>query len=266
MKAFDLGFGPSPDALTTQPELDEKITLPDAVQAGWVGTDGPAIDHVHWPRGEATGLPMMHVLSLRLPEDYQRRGPEYPAIAFFQGEGQFAEDREDDDPSDPFIADLAKAVPHPQLVELEDEIGGRFALIWLTEQEFASGPTAPPADPRREGEHEAEDEGPNAWDEQEDTVLVWIGERADPNAGVAPVEYEDDDPNYEQPWGDDDFKPWVEPLQGRSHLGGTCLCVQAVPEGLTPYYLELEEISGMNLGGGNLQLDLESEVFDWACG
>ena len=42
--------------------------------------------------------------------------------------------------------------------------------------------------------------------------------------------------------------------------------LQALPEGLTPYYLEIEEISGMNFGGGNAQLDLESGVFDWACG
>lgn len=59
----------------------------------------------------------------------------------------------------------------------------------------------------------------------------------------------------------------VEPLFALSHLGGTAFPVQAMPAGLTPWYLEFEEISGLNFGGGgSAQIDLESNTFDWACG
>ena len=55
-------------------------------------------------------------------------------------------------------------------------------------------------------------------------------------------------------------------VHGRSHLCGTCIPVQAMPEGLTPFFLELEDgVGNANFGGGNMQLDLVSGVFDWAC-
>lgn len=253
---------------TTEATTADGHTLP---RVGWTGDRGPAIDPASWPRGPLTGLPMFHAITLRLPEEYQRRGPEFPAIAFFQGEGQFAEelDREAD-PDDPFLRDLATSVSHPRQTVYEDIIGGRFALLWLTEQEFAGGPTAPPADPRRDGEHGDDDEGPNAWDEfGHPTSPVFLVERDDPNAGKAPVEYGDDS-DYTAPYDPSthDYHPWVEPLElFVNHLGGTAFPVQGVPDGLTPYYLELVELPGMNLGGdGNCQIDLESGVFDWACG
>lgn len=63
------------------------------------------------------------------------------------------------------------------------------------------------------------------------------------------------------------YKPWALALEGRDgHLGGTAFPYHALPEGLTPYYLEFWEFGGLNFGGGSAQLDLESEVFDWACG
>ena len=73
---------------------------------------------------------------------------------------------------------------------------------------------------------------------------------------------------YEDPYDPDtrDDKPWAEPLYGRCHLGGTVFCVQNMPEGLTAWYIEFEEMDVMNFGGGNAQLDLESNTFDWACG
>lgn len=172
---------------STEATTADGHTLP---RAGWTGDRGPAIDPASWPRGPLTGLPMFHVLTLRLPEEYQRRGTEFPAIAFFQGEGQFAEEIDRDaDPDDPFLRDLAMAVPHPQQTLYEDIIGGRFALLWLTDEEFAGGPAASPLDPRRPGEHGADDEGPNAWDESgHPTEPVFLLERDDPNAGRAPVE------------------------------------------------------------------------------
>ena len=239
-------------------ESDTEAVPRDATPNGWIGSAGPGIAPASWPRGPQTGLPMFHVLTLALPPEYRRRGEEFPAIAFFQGEGQFAQEREEDDSEDPFIADLASAVEHPQQTILTDIIDGKFALIWLTKEEFLAGPTAPPADTRRPGEHEAQDEGPNAWDEIQPTLNVWLVERQDPNTGLVPSE--DESEGGYRPAGE-----WAEEFYGRSHLGGTVMPIQALPEGLTPYFLELEEFDGVNFGSGNMQLDLESGVFDWAC-
>ncbi|MFE3546984.1 hypothetical protein ACFXK0_28815 [Nocardia sp. NPDC059177] len=270
MKAYDLGFGDSADKLAEVPG-GEPLTLDAPVRSGWIGSEGPGIDAASWPRGPVTGLPMMHAFTLRLPADYQRRGPGFPAIAFFQGEGQFADAEDpvvpDASADDPLARELVGTRLHPQLRILHDEIGGAFALIWLTEAEFAAGPVAPPADIRPPGSPVASDEGCNAWDDVHPTVGIWLAERTgDPNIGVPPVEYETDT-RYQDPLTEDSgWNPWAEPLFGRCHLGGTAFPVQALPEGLTAYYLEIEEIAGMNFGGGNAQLDLESGIFDWACG
>jgi hypothetical protein len=73
---------------------------------------------------------------------------------------------------------------------------------------------------------------------------------------------------YRDPFGSDtgDVEPWASALAGRCHLGGTAFPVQELPEGLTPWYLELTELPGLNFGGGGTaQIDLESDTFDWAC-
>jgi hypothetical protein len=112
----------------------------------------------------------------------------------------------------------------------------------------------------------------NAWDHATPAVTIWLAERAfDPNAGKAPIEVDDDhndDGAYVDVVLSEDPKlaAFFQEVHGLSHLGGTCLPVQGMPAGLTPYFLELEDgVGGANFGGGNLQLDLESNTFDWAC-
>lgn len=216
---------------------------------------------------------MMHVVTLWLPEDYRRQGSRYPGIAFFAGEGQFAPDPviADAGSADPFLRDLAEAVDHPGLRRRRDLIDGEFALLWLTADELAAGPTAPRGDLRLPGSWPDESEGCNAWDTHEPTTDVWLVPRVDPNAGFAPGEVgagvvAPDD--YSSPLDERyELRPWAAPLWGMSHLGGTAFPVQAMPDGLTPWYLEIEEIVGTNFGGGgNAQIDLESDAFDWACG
>lgn len=256
--AYNLFFGDRPDRPA------------DAREIGWIGTNGPAIDRALWPRGPLTGLPMLHAFTIELPEEYRRRGPDYPAIAFFQGEGQFAEEDEESRPDaesgDPFLRQWAEAREHPMLERREDVIDGQFAFIWLTAEEFRGGPTPPPEDVRREGEHGDDDEGPNAWDTPVEHETAWLADREDPNAGLAPNESGAD--GYELRFESDPFavKPWADALWKFDHLGGTAFPVQALPEGLSPYYLEFGEFGGLNFGGGTAQLDLETDVFDWACG
>ena len=268
MESYDLYFEVDGGVTTKTFRRDAEWPLPSVPWRGWIGSAGPAIDPSTWPRGPQTGLPMFHALTLRLPEPYQRRGPRFPGIAFFQGEGQFARPRQTGDPSDPSEQQLARARPHPQLQSRQDVIDGQFALLWLTEAELAGGPTTPPPDVRRAGEHGPDDEGPNAWDTREPARRVWIATRADPNTGISPTEATGPEARgYQQPLDPQarGWLPWAEPLVQRSHLGGTSFPVQGLPLGLTPYFLELEELPGLNFGGGNAQLDLESDVFDWAC-
>lgn len=271
MPAYDLWFG-EPPALTPHPDLAPGAQ-PDSAptRAGRTGVAGPAIDPATWPRGPVTGLPMMHALTMWLPREYRRRGPEFPGIAFFAGEGQFADPDSgavaDPDADDPFLRDLATARPHPTLRLMTDVIDGRWALLWLTAEELTGTPTPPPVDARRPGEHGPDDEGANAWDHRVPEATIWQTVRPDPNAGIAPSG--DGAGGYRSPLDLESrrYTDWADPLAGRSHLGGTTFCVQAVPEGLTPYYLELEQFGDLNFGGdGNCQIDLASDVFDWACG
>lgn len=59
-----------------------------SVPAGRIGPVGPGIAPQQWPRDPTTGMPMMHVVTLWLPEHFRRRGPDLPGIALFQGAGE----------------------------------------------------------------------------------------------------------------------------------------------------------------------------------
>lgn len=303
MRAYDLGFGSDPESLTLTPDIDNPLRLLDPVRAGWACGDGPAITAEQWPRGTTTGLPMWHALTVEVPEEYRRQGPDLVAVSFFQGQCQFAEPNPDvlalrhgsplttEQTADPFLVQFAESLrhEHPRLRHMVDIIDGEFALIWLTREELAGPRSAPPPDVRLPGRRLIdEDYGPNAWDcYPEDALDVWLGVReGDANVGKPPEEFGGYDPagnpvengpfahgGYRvQAYGEAEdpeqraWIGWLDEHAGRSHFGGTSFHVQAVPDGLGPHYLEIEEFSHLNFGGGNCQIDLENDVFDWACG
>jgi hypothetical protein len=291
---YDLLFGTDPNALHGHPRgLDwseaKKLARPDAIRAGWAGGTGPGIARDAWPRSPTTGYPMTHLLTLELPEAYRRKGGELCGIALFQADDHVATatpgadaalERGEATSSEAFFVDLVKAHAsrHPEAIALQDIIGGNFVLLWLRADELA-GRTDPPADTRASATLPDPDQNLNAWDHASAEVPIWLAQRAfDPNAGKSPVEvYGEDDGAQEYVPSDayvdvvnssvPELKAFFEEVHGRSHLGGTALPIQAMPEGLTPFFLELEDgIGGANFGGGNLQLDLERGVLDWACG
>ncbi|MGW1433513.1 hypothetical protein ACWD6K_33455 [Streptomyces sp. NPDC002431] len=280
MKAYDLGFGESVDALSVRPGKPVEIDLPGARVAGWCGGRAPGIGTASWPRSPVTGLPMTHVITLELPEDYRRKGPDLVAVSFFHADDHVADDIEGVDEllagtvptpeqaADPFFAAVAAtaAARHPRQQDLEDVIGGAHALIWLTAAEFAAPRIDPPADIRPDGLGDKYSRGQNAWDDSAPEITVWIGERTgDPNTGIAPAE--NGEGGYVEAWSSDDkdLDAFWSSVEGISHLGGTVMPCQTLPEGLTPYVFELEDgVGGVNFGGGNAQIDLESGVFDWA--
>lgn len=84
----------------------------------------------------------------------------------------------------------------------------------------------------------------------------------DPNAGMQPTDNEGT--SYINPFENE--PDWVETISP-NHLGGTTFSNQGIPDFLTPYYIEFEEIfGGYNFGSGNAQFDIKSRDFDWNCG
>lgn len=259
---YQLEGGAATWARAKQPD----VARPAHAPSGWAGSDGPGIEWRHWPRSEETGLPMQHALTLWLPQDYRRKGEHYPGIAFFVGAGESGGDRPQGAPGseDPFLADLALAEDHPLLGRRRSLIDEEYALLWLTADQLAAGPTAAHPDTRRPGEHVDDSDGSNAWDASYPRRDVWLVPREDPNAGIAPG-----DEAYEEPPTDQSYRytGWADGLANVAHLGGTVFPAQDVPEGLSPWYLELMDSGPMNFGGdGSAQIDLETDVFDWACG
>lgn|GEM_PF-1664898 len=264
-EARGLGVGPVAPVLIPPP-----IFTGSELAWGWVGDAGPGIDRRSWPRGFATGLPLRHAITLRLPESYRRHGPELPGLAYFMG----GEGRHSDGPigaDDPFAVDVAASVNHPQLVRKTDNVAYDFALIWLTEEELAAGPTPPPPDTRRPGEHPAPPDSANAWDEPigrfpwdpHVTRWVYLAERVgDPNAGVAPSDALTES-SYRDPWKNKDL--FTSVVMCDDHLGGTTRAGSGtgLPIGLTPWYLELATPT-WNVDYGNREthlIDLESDTF-----
>ncbi|MGA4608505.1 hypothetical protein [Pseudoalteromonas maricaloris] len=93
-------------------------------------------------------------------------------------------------------------------------------------------------------------------------AIALVANPSDPNAGKTPSEYEDT--GYIDPYEGD--PEWLESVSP-NHLGGTSLNGQGIPDFLTPYYIEFEEIlGGHNFGGGIGMLDLVNREFDWSCG
>ncbi|WP_435598142.1 hypothetical protein [Streptomyces anulatus] len=280
MKSYELRFGESADELTVRPGKSIETDLPGARVAGWCGGRAPGIGTAAWPRSPVTGLPMIHVITLELPEDYRRKGEDLVAVSFFQADDHVADDIDGvaellegtaptaEQAADPFLAAVAAtaAARHPQQRDLEDLIGGAHALLWLTAEEFAAPRIDPPADIRPAGLGDKYSRGQNAWDDSTPETTVWLGERTgDPNTGIAPSE--DGEGGYVAAWSSEDeqLQEFWSSIEGTSHLGGTIMPCQGMPGGLTPYVFELEDgIGGLNLGGGNAQIDLESDVFDWA--
>ncbi|MDR2256808.1 MAG: hypothetical protein LBE25_12540 [Arthrobacter sp.] len=274
--AWNLGFEVE-GGLAKDPGGKAEVPVPEHAPSGWAGTDGPNIPWENWPRHKVLGLPLMHLVTLFLPEEYRRKGPEYVGVAFFaaggesdpEATGESQWELQDGPAWEAFNADLTAAVESEQTSYRLDVLGGPWALVWLTQEQIEAGPTPPHADPRPEaarGEIEYGD-GENAWDSVSPTTRIWLLPREDPNAGVEPVEYAGDEDEYEDPYPDGDEAPWAGALFGWSHLGGTVFNVQALPEGLSPWYLEFEEFGHLNLGdAGTLQVDLETDVLDWACG
>jgi len=82
VKAYDIVFDHTPEGATERVWSYDAMnrdmdSTPDKVtESGWLGNAGPNIPDNQWPRSSHSGLPMQHIFTLHLPEEYrtQTRG------------------------------------------------------------------------------------------------------------------------------------------------------------------------------------------------
>ena len=123
---------------------------------GWCFGLPPGIRQEQWPLDPNTGYPLMHGFTLLLPDDYRVHGPDRVALSFFAlATDHFEESNKtlraffelpgEQAPSDPDLLPFWQAMQaeHAHLHRMEDILGGAYAVILLTQQEF-DGPLCEP--------------------------------------------------------------------------------------------------------------------------
>ena len=222
---------------------------------GWCFGLPPALLPSHWPLSRQDGLPMRHLFTLRVPSLYRAKRKDYAALTVFQ-----ANDAETKGGLLDFVK-VCQANPHPTEHYVVDEIGGGWAIIWLTEKEFLAPDSVKPAwlgngslDPFRRKEFEIVKPG---------RPLTLEARRDDPNGGIAA-----EDKAYIKAYSHEGKKLGLRDLDRGAHFGGTAFPCQSWPGGFGPTYLEFDEaLGGANLGGdGKCQIDLDQMNLDWSCG
>ena len=246
----------------------------------------------------------MHGFTLRLPEDHRVHGSEIVGLSFFA----IAPDHNNGGPDPGLeIAELLSAYPesppedaglaaiwkhardeHSRLYRMQDEIECEYAVILLTEEEFAGKRCEVPDwvdsaslnDVRRpdwlyRGEKEIDAAYP-FWQRELggdpnnekgfERAIQFVKRAHDPNAGVVAEEDPDEDSPYTYPRDPETFEllDWAKD-HAANHLGGTMQPIQQVPD-FSPHYIEFEEyFGGYNFGTGKAQLDFLNMKFDFAC-
>ncbi|WP_352309809.1 hypothetical protein [Psychrobacter sp. W2-37-MNA-CIBAN-0211] len=262
---------------------DLELTDKDHGQ-GWAFGRPVGITTDQWPRSRINGLPMAHLWTILVPEAYRVKGKDLVGISFFQADDAF-EDRvggvEDmitnltemnNIDAEDFWASLSNYANHRHRQEtyLEDIIGGGWALIWLTEAEFSGGSTPMP---NKENticlSYEVEEWSSTCFVKDAPAQFIQHVVRIDdPNVGKMLDEWPDegDENTYIPMFSEKGEILKLDRFHAKSHFGGTANPIQGMPE-FSPFYIEFEEEFGdANMGGGNGQIDLLNDQFDWACG
>ncbi len=260
------------------------LPIRGADAAGWIYGTPPGITEAQWPLDPNTGYPMQHGFTLWLPEEYCVRGKDIVAISFFgaapeQYDGGpsvvdgarvlvLGEDAPDEDHEPSVLLAGHAASAHPRLRRFEDLLGGAFAIIELSREEF-EGPLCPvPAFCTHSMWEDILDLPMFARADAPDPVAIALSARADdPNVGKVPIEGACEDDDYIDPFDEetDELHSWTQG-HATNHIGGTAMPVQAYPD-LSPFYIEFDEnFGGFNFGDeGRAQLCLKTLTFDWAC-
>ena len=143
---------------------------------GWCYGLPPGITASQWPLSPHDGFPMQPCFTLRLPEQYRAKGPDYVALAMFADQQHDEPDQVEavaeylvaetsKRPADPDLLPYwtYKQNRHPMEFRMTDIIDHHFAAIWLTETEFA-GPFCEP--PQLAGNRLLRNNPPPPWIEK----------------------------------------------------------------------------------------------------
>ena len=251
---------------------------------GWSYGGPVGIKTVQWPRSRVNGLPMAHIWTFLVPEEYRVKGENYVAISLFQADDHVADavegvsnvindKKEIKNPNTQIFWDSLLEYAenkHPMEIYLKDIIGGGWALIWLTQEEFNSNLTEIPNEDETTFTNYDKSNGTSCFKQNEPPKYVKLTTREnDPNIGRKLEGYPDkkDKTAYINMYSVEGKKLNLEEkFFGKTHFGGTANPIQGVPE-FSPFYIEFEENFGnSNMGGGNGQIDLLNDELDWACG
>jgi hypothetical protein len=147
LKAYDL---------TLEPTVDPS----HSAVVGWCFGLPPGISPEEWPLDPASGYPLQHGFTLKLPSHFQVHAPGIVAISFFgaapdhcdggptttEGVAEVIENADNAPPSDPDLLALwnqAKTA-HKRLHRTIDILGCHYAVIPLTADEFHGRPCPVP--------------------------------------------------------------------------------------------------------------------------
>ena len=214
---------------------------------GWAFGRPIGITTDQWPRSRINGLPMAHLWTILVPEAYRVKEKDLMAISLFQ-----ADDHVEDtvDGVEDMITNLTEvnhtdAVAfwaslsryanhrHPQEIYLEDIIGGGWALIWLTKEEFEGEATALP---KKENsiypDYEVEEWSSTCLVKDEPAQFIkHVVRTDDPNVGKMLDEWpdEDDENAYTPMFATKGTILKLDRFHAKSHFGGTANPIQAMP-------------------------------------
>lgn len=268
---------------TTTQAFDLEFSQTDLHQ-GWVCGRPSGIKPNQWPRSRVNGLPMAHLCTILVPEEYQTKGKDLVAISLFQADDHVSKRIDsvakvikgqacpEDPVGDRFWNSLRDYAgnKHPQEIYLEDLINGGWAMIWLSREEFGAQVAEIPS--QEDCVYPGYDisESMNPFKNAAPAVYVYqVLRENDPNIGKKLEDFpNEEDPNsyigiFSERGKEFDL---VGRFFGKTHFGGTASPEQATPA-FSPFYFEFEEnFGGANMGGGNGQIDLLNDEIDWACG
>lgn len=135
-----------------------------AAPDGWCYGLPRGISPLQWPLSNRTGFPLEHHFTVRVPEPYRVKGPEFVALALFSETASESKrsdlllrfmnitfdgrelPKEVDVELQPFLEHLRNR--HPMEFRSRDILNSTFAVIWLTEEEFSGDECLPPAPAR----------------------------------------------------------------------------------------------------------------------
>lgn len=219
---------------------------------GWEHGLPPGIGPAQWPRHRASGLPLVHGFTLRLPPEYQARGA---GLSYFHP-GDAESFPPDDEPAARVAEILAGAAPSrnevgqpfwealaaharrrdPAAMRFTDILEHDHAILWHTAEQLDAPRCPRPETPLPEGI---------------DGEAMRLGEPVLDAVPLRLVETEPEQRLIQLGWP-------LHPVQ---------LAVRDLREmGFGERVLEIEtDVGGANYGDGNCQIDLDSGLLDWAC-